>query len=345
MNAQAVALREYLESILGFRTKLTRIKLDVPFSVQEAFHLFKLEINVPGTAAPLIMLAALQREDDYPGIVALRKRLAVIEKATDWVVVYVSNAISLVERRSLIDNHINFIAIRKQFFVPELAMDLREVFSVRKKKVLEESEFSPATQAMFIQLLFDESAFKPDALYTAEKLMGSYKYSRVTLSRAIAELRESGLLTLISEKDFSTRLYKLKYSRSKTFGKALKMLRSPVKKRVWVNKIPPLNNGICYAGDTALAEYTLLAPGSKPVFAMTQKVFSAMVKDHEFEEVAHIDSAKATVEIWRYRSPKAFTHIVDEVSLYLTLKDDKDERVQLALSELKEENTWMAFGD
>ncbi|WP_019212329.1 hypothetical protein [Yersinia massiliensis] len=344
MTVKTSELGEYIESILGFRTKLTKVKLNVPFSVQEVFRFYKLEIDIPGDS-PITLLAALQNDDDYPGIVTLRKRLSAIEKTTDLVVVYVSNGISSVERRSLINHHINFIAVRKQFFIPELAMDLREAFRIRKNNIHEECYFSPATQAMLIQLLFDESASRPDVLYTAEKLMGSYKYSRVTLSKAISELRKSKLLILTSDKSFSTRHYALKYSRSKTFEIALQLMRSPVKKTVWINKIPPLGDGIYYAGDTALGEYTMLAPSPKPVFAMTQKVFSSLVNSGIFDEMTHIDWAKATVEIWSYRSPKVTRHIVDEISLYLTLKDDKDERVQLALSELKEDYPWMKFED
>ena len=344
MSTQTTALREYLESILGFRIRLTKTKLHVPYSVQEAFHLFNLDICLPGLP-DISVLAALERDSEYPGIVTLRKRLAAIEKVTDRVVIYVSETMTSVERRSLIDNHVNFIAIGRQFFAPELAMDLREAFKFRKQAANEESELSPATQAMLIQLLFDKSAFQPDTLYTADTLMGSYRYSRVTLSKAISELRAAELLSLVSEKDFSTRLYKLKYSHSKTYEKALLVMRNPIKKTVWVNRVPPLKNGICYAGETALSEYTMLAAGSQPVFAMTQKVFTQMLNNNEFKKVTHIDRAKATVEIWTYRSPKAETHVADEISLYLTLKEDKDERVQLALNELKEQHTWMKLGD
>ncbi|QLK59581.1 hypothetical protein GE278_01770 [Enterobacteriaceae bacterium Kacie_13] len=334
----------YLESIFGFSTTFIEIKLNVSFNLQEAFRFYELGIQVPGEE-PLTLLAAVQRDDEYPGIVALRKRLSVIEKTTGQVVVYVSESLSLAERRSLIAHHINFIAIRKQFFVPELAMDLREAFRSRKKSIGEDNDFSPATQAMLIQFLFDKSLDEPDAIYTAEKLMGKYKYSRVTLSKAISELTGSGLLTLTEKRDFSTRFYSLNMSRTEIFQRALAKMRSPVKKTVWINKIPPLEEGICLAGDSALAEYTMLAGVARPVFAMTQKVFSALLKNGKIEEVTHVDEAMAMVEIWTYQSPKASSHIVDEISLYLTLKDNQDERVQLALSEFKEKYSWMTLGD
>ncbi|PBI81492.1 Uncharacterised protein [Campylobacter jejuni] len=346
MTQKITELVGYLETVLGFRTTATEVKLSVSFNLQALFGFYELEVSVPG-GEPLTLLAALQQDDTYPGIVALRKRLSLIEKVTDKVVVYVCENMNLAERRSLIDHHINFIAIKKQFFVPELAMDLRDAFRIRKKSAGKEgqSDFSPATQAMLIQLLLDESFFKPGMTFTAEQLMGSYQYSRVTLSKAISELTKSGLLASTQVKDFSTRLYSLRFSRSETFEKALLLMRNPVKKAVRVNQIPPLDAGVCYAGDSALAEYTLLAHSAKPVFAMTREVFTSLVKNGEFDEVTHIDSAVATVEIWRYQSPKASIHIVDEISLYLTQKDSKDERVRLALSELREQYAWMKFGD
>lgn len=346
MTQKITQLVSYLETVLGFRTTATEVKLSVSFSLQELFGFFELEVGVPGDA-PLILLAALQRDDTYPGIVTIRKRLSLIEKMTDKVVVYVCENMNLAERRSLIDHHINFIAIKKQLFIPELAMDLRDAFRIRKKSAGKDvqNDFSPATQAMLIQLLWDESFSKSGITCTAEQLMGLYNYSRVTLSKAISELTKSGLLASTHEKDFSTRFYSLRFSRSETFVKSLLLMRNPVKKIVWINKLPPLDEGVCYAGDSALAEYTMLARGAKPVFAMTREVFTSLLKRGEFDEVAHIDSAVATVEIWSYRSPKASTHIVDEISLYLTQKDNQDERVQLALSELKDQYPWMKFGD
>lgn len=346
MTAKITELVAYLESILGFRAKATEVKLNVSFSVQAFYSFCELEICVPGEN-PLMVLAALQRDDEYPGIVALKKRLSVIEKATNKVVVYVSENMNLAERRSLIEHHINFIAIKSQFYVPELAMDLRETFRNRKKTTGSDAgnDLSPATQAMLIRLLFDDSIYQPGVICTAERLMGRYQYSRVTLSKAISELKKSGLLVSTHEKDFSTRFYSLRHSRSETFEKALRVMRNPVSKRVWVNKIPSLEEGVCYAGDSALAQYTMLSQSAQPVFAMTRKVFTSLLKRGEFEEATHIDSARATVEIWRYQSPKAATHIVDEISLYLTQKDNKDERVQLALSEFRENYPWMKFGD
>lgn len=343
MTVKTAELEDYIQSTLGFSVKLSKVKLNVPFSIQESFRLFMLEI-CPPNGASMKLLAVIPLEDEYPGIVALKKRLSMVEKATDKVVVYVTDHISSVERRSLIDRHINFIAVGRQFFVPELAMDLRESFRIRKNQETD-IELSPATQAILIQLLYEGGDVKSDTLYTANALMGSYKYSRVTLSKAISELSKAGILRLSVEKTFTNRLYSLMASQADTFEKALLMMRSPIKKKVMVNRKPPLGNGVCYAGDTALAKYTMLVPSSKPVFAMTQKVYSSLLENGEIEEVRHIDRAKATIEIWSYRSPTVSTNVVDEISLYLTLKDDPDERVQIALSELKENNSWMKFED
>lgn len=344
MTVKTAELEHYIQSILGFGVRLSKAKLNVSFSTQESFRFFKLDI-CPPNGAPLKLLAAIQHEDEYPGIVALRKRLAVIEKATERVVVYVADSISSVERRSLIDRHINFIAVGRQFFVPELAMDLREAFRIRKKSLEQEIELSPATQAILIRMLYERWEVKTDNHYTARDLMGSYKYSRVTLSKAISELTKAGILHLGFEQTFATRLYTFTASRADTLRKALLMMRSPIKRRVMVNRKPALGNGVCHAGDTALAAYTMLAPSSRPVFAMTQKVYSALLENGELEEVSDIDSAKAAIEIWSYRSPRASTNVVDEISLYLSLKDNPDERVQIALSELEENHSWMRFVD
>ncbi|RRO23228.1 hypothetical protein [Pectobacterium aquaticum] len=343
MTMKITGLKNYIQSALGFKIKAAKTKLNVPFSIQDAFQFFELDIYLPnGALIPL--LAIIQHDGEYPGIVALKKRLAVIEKKTERVVVYVTNTLSFVERKSLIEQQINFISIDRQFFIPELAMDLREAFRMRKQNQERGTEFSPATQAILIRLLYD--GWNQSGLaYNAYELMAPYKYSRVTLSKVTTELINADILIPDTEEAFTTKRYTFTHSQKDTFKKALPMMRSPVKKTVMVNKIPKLGKDVCYSGDTALAKYTLLSSGRHPVFAMTQKIYTTFLESGQFKEVTDIDSAKATIEIWRYRSPKSSTNVVDEISLYLAFKDNPDERIQLSLDEIKENYPWMKFAD
>ena len=54
-----------------------------------------------------------------------------------------------------------------------------------------------------------------------------------------------------------------------------------------------------------------------------------------------IETDAIELEIWRY-DPAMFATdgIVDPFSLYLSLKDSKDERIQIALEEMMEKLAW-----
>lgn len=343
MNTKISTLKAYIKSIFGVSAQFSKVKPNIPFGIQALFDFFKLEIKISNKKT-INLLVAMQLNDEYPGITALNKRLSIIENMTTDILVYVNNGLSSDERRSLISHHINFIVSNRQFFVPELGIDLREVFN-RKKNIDKNFFFSPATQAILIQLLFDPIFSKLGTSFTANELLGSYNYSRVTLSKCISELISSGFLTLESSEYFRERRYLLKYNKKEMLKRALLIMSDPVKKRVWVDNIPVLTHEVCYAGETALAEYTMIASSSKPVFAMTQATFSKLINNKLLNQVTHIDDVKAQIEIWRYLSPKVLTEIVDEISLYITLKDNNDERIQLALNEMRDGYSWMRFED
>lgn len=343
MNTKISIVKAYIETILGIPVQFSKVNLNVPFGIQALFGFFLLELTL-SKEKKTHLLIAMQLEDKYPGVSVLKKRLTVIGKATTETVVYVNNTLSSEERRSLITQHINFIVSNRQFFVPELGIDLRELFT-RKRNMDKNLSFSPVTQALLIQLLFNPQVSKRNISFTANELLGLYKYSRVTLSKCISELINAEILIVTSNERFIEKRYSLKYNKKETLKKALPMLCDPVKKRVWVDKIPVLEMGICYAGETALAQYTLLATSNKPIFAITQTTFSKLINNRTLNKVTHIDDVKALIEIWRYPTPKASTQIVDEISLYITLKDNNDERIHLALNEMRDNYPWMKFED
>lgn len=70
-----------------------------------------------------------------------------------------------------------------------------------------------------------------------------------------------------------------------------------------------------------------------------------MTREHAFTVTDSVDETRAWVEIWAYQSLSAEQGIADEASLLLSLQDNPDERVQIALDDLKEKVTWLASED
>jgi hypothetical protein len=95
------------------------------------------------------------------------------------------------------------------------------------------------------------------------------------------------------------------------------------------------------AGLSALAEYSMLAPPPHAVVAVARDVWATKTRHGEFERLPPEAQEGSEVEVWSY-DPQLFAAggVVDRFSLYLSLKDDEDERTQTALDEMMERIEW-----
>ncbi|MEG0966075.1 MAG: hypothetical protein RSD81_13480 [Pseudomonas sp.] len=332
-------VKDYIESTLGATAQLKPVLLKMPYHIQDTYKPVELRLQLGPVG--LSMLLLLPTSDKYSGVVALSKHIAQVRKATDAVIVYVCKSLTKHERRSLITHHINFIQPGYQMFVPELAMDLRE--KVRQRRSEDEvSALLPAAQAMLLSCLYD--GWTSDTLFSANAIMGDLRYSRVTLSKVVDQLVKLGVVQPATSQTF-TNTYAFGAPQSEVFRKARRYMRSPVRRKVAVDSKPFLGDGVFLAGETALAKYSMLAEPVQPIYGMTKKRFDELVESGAFKAAESVDDTKAWVEIWAYSTLKKHINLADETSLLLSLEDHPDERIQIALDELKEQVEWLTSED
>ncbi|MCH5263702.1 MAG: hypothetical protein J1F42_12380 [Lachnospiraceae bacterium] len=89
------------------------------------------------------------------------------------------------------------------------------------------------------------------------------------------------------------------------------------------------------SGENALAEYTMYNGGPYRV-ALYKKVYEVIKKDVFWDPYA-----EAAIEVWKY-DPKLLsdTGTADKFSLYLLLRDNPDDRVQIELENMINEIQW-----
>jgi len=333
-------IRFYLESTLGVDAQLRPASdLKPPHYIKDAYKLLNLDLLIGKSTLSMVLLLPI--DDEYPGAVTLGKHIAQIQKHTDKVVVYVCQSLSVPERRSLIANHINFIQPGYQLFVPELAIDLRESVRTRRNE-REVSALLPAAQAMVLARLYE--GWDSDTIFTSNAILGDFKYSRVTLAKVIDQLLKLGIVHPAQSLGFKN-FYSFSALPPELFKTARHFMRSPVKRRVAIDRVLQAGNGVFLAGETALAKNTMLAGPAQPVFGMTKKQFDAMIEEKKFKDTEAVDEIRAWVEIWAYRSLAENKNIADEASLLLSLEDNPDERVQQALDDIKEGISWLRSED
>ncbi len=212
-------------------------------------------------------------------------------------------------------------------YLPDLGIDLREYFQQSKPK---KDLFSPATQAVVVYGLCHD----PSEGYTATELIKELGYSRMTLIRVFNELENAGVGSI--DRKGKERCWSFKEGKFKLWTQTEHLLRSPVKQRVWVKgKRPKIKAGL-----TALAEYSMLNPPAVPIYAMSRADWRHW-KKLGVTVLPISEEATAELEIWHY-GPSSITHnnVIDPFSLYLSLRDTKDERVEAALEAMKENIKW-----
>jgi hypothetical protein len=304
----------------------------LPYYLQNEFDLYELRI---GDRA---ILLAVGRRKSASTPSALRVRLDKVRAAVNQPVVYVTETLASYERKRLIEQKIPFIVPGNQLYLPDLGIDLREYFRQPRKEPSE--AFSPAAQAMLLRALLSKPT---QAQWQPSAIGNELGYTTMTVSRAVNELSGAGVAKL--ERRGRIRWLLMERPAAETWEAIKQRLRSPVKREFWARTATVLDQKrVPLAGLSALAHYSDLADQPLPVYAIS----AAQEKSPSFENVTEVPEplpGGCQLQVWTYApmlvsATTAAQRAVDPLSLSLSLEDSSDERIQLALEQLKEHFPW-----
>src|SRR5262249_50711474 len=122
---------------------------------------------------------------------------------------------------------------------------------------------------------------------------------------------------------------------------AIPRLRGPIKRVVWARPNNALRlTAAPKAGLTALAEYTSIAAPEYPVHAVSHTQWLAATRKG-LDILPEPEPRAIQWQIWAYAPLSTGSgRTVDPLSLTLSLQSDSDDRVLIALDELKEQFPW-----
>ena len=297
----------------------------VPFFLQDRYRIFEFQL------LDLSCLLMVDKDEQERPPATIGKHIDQLLAKGDKPVVYVRERITAYNRKRLIEHKIPFVVPGSQMYMPMLGIDLREHF--RKLRSAKRG-LSPSTQAVLIySLLRSTEGLNPTAL--ADKL----GYSVMTMSRSLDELEAAGL----GKSSASGRERCLHFAERKrdVWEKAQPLLRTPVKNR---QTIQVLRDGTLpgpQAGLSALAHYSMLAEPKNVAVALSVADWKSLRHTDAVATAMPEEPKAMIVEVWSY-DPMLFTTNgwIDQLSLYLSLRDMKDERVQAALAQMMEEISW-----
>lgn len=238
------------------------------------------------------------------------------------------------ERKQLIAHGVAFVVPNRQLFAPQMGMILTERFGSKRRR--EQELVSPATQALLIWFLNHHPVTETWHPFEEAAALG---YANMTATRAIREFLQFNLFDL--EVRGRAKYLKLNGTRRDLWERAKPHLRTPVLRTLWTYDRRILEvTGARWAGETALAHLTVVNEPQQQVLAITAEAEQRARQEDIFFEPRRISDGIA-VQVWRYEpGMQAKQESVDSLSLWLSLSDIRDDRIQMALDEIEEKFLW-----
>jgi hypothetical protein len=238
-----------------------------------------------------------------------RKITAQIEKITGLPVAILIESLPYWERERLINQGVYFIV---------------------SDKIHQPQSLTPVAQYLLLYYLSENQSTKS----TIRQLESILPYNYVALARAVVNLED--LLLCQTQIDATgTKIIYFEQNKRALWNKSQKYLASPVKKIVYSDILPDKNFRI--SSINALAHYSHLNPEQDETIAIWGKDFANLsIQFNEIEGVYKI-------ELWKYPPSipcTADSKYVDKLSLYLSLKDEPDARVEKELEILIKNMSW-----
>jgi len=330
----------YIQETLGLQptaNPIAKSYLDkLPMYIHETFKLYRTDL-----LNKEIILAELKNDDEL-SIQQTEKQVQQIKSLLNQKVVVVLENIQAYNRKRLIEKGINFIVPGKQLYMPDLLIDLRESF-VHPKTKQKNGTLLPSAQFLLIYHIIhryqkwqlEEHPFKE----IAQKL----GYTPMAITNAIDDLKYHELIDVEGEKE---KFIRFRYDRREMWNIAQKqnLLVNPVIKTVYVDE-KPKDLFLLQSNASALPEYTDLNPSRQEYFAIEKTVFYSLQKSNALVNPNDYEGRYA-LEVWKYNPLTLVDElpndraVVDPLSLYLSVKDNRDERIEMALEQILEKFIW-----
>jgi hypothetical protein len=271
-------------------------------------------------------------------IYQLGKHIELLKNYLNKRIVLLEEVLSSLNRKRLIEKGINFIVSGKQLFLPDFLVDLREGNQNRGKK--KTGKLLPSSQLiLFYHILRnkDKGNLEKESF---KQLASKFGYTAMAITKSVDNLLINELCTVEGTKEKSISFVG---SGVDLWQLALPFLVNPVFKKIYVDERP---QGILLfrSNESALPEYSAMNPSQQTYYAIERTKFydlqnkGQLINPNDYE-------GKYCLELWKYNPAilaegKTGDEFVDPLSLYLSLQNVRDERVDMALETILKKYLW-----
>lgn len=266
---------------------------------------------------------------------ALARQIEKYELATSRPVALYFEKTSAIQKKALFENGIPFLSTPSALYLPFLGIAMQKRKAPASETVLDaQKKLAPQSQVLFLHMLYNVK----DAYISKAEAARATGLSAMAISRGSKELEARGLVKL-QERGRTIQMTCVTTGRD-LFAKAEPYLINPIEKNIVIMN-DALKGEHPKAGETALSEISMLGAPRTQTFACTKNDISPTTIDYT-KDSRWIPSEKMlNIQIWKYPPDLFATNGgVDPVSLYMSLKDSTDERIQACLEEMMESVKW-----
>jgi len=317
----------FVRTVIGFPVIWGKpVTAPLPPFLKKRYELYELHVG----DRPLLGICLKDNDDFKPA--AFEKHLQQIVRILSEYDAYcvIAQGLPGYVRQRMVERKIPFVDIGRQLFWPELGAAYQQ--KKHKATLPAVITLSPATQAVLIYAL-NGGILVP---VTPKELSGKLGYNAMTMTRALDQIESARLCTV--KRNGRKRLL-FPENKEELWKQSRPFLQNPVQsvKRILEENLPQTQR--LAAGESALAQCSMLTSPGEPVYALWHrqwKDLAEMAKTIPIE-----DEGTCQLQLWHY-DPALFAVAgrVDPFSLYLSLQQERNERIESALEEMMEKLEW-----
>ncbi len=274
----------------------------------------------------------LVRPYEQQTIKKIKLQLSLIEEQANMPVAVILEKTTVYIMKKMLQEKVPFVAVDQQMYLPFMALYIKKQRNILMETVVHE-KFTPATQMIFLFILYSEKE-----IFCIEELSEQLSISSMTVVRGMDELKRIGLVDYEIGGQTGRKKVFRRIPRKEYYGIGKNYLQNPVRKTIFVSKIPNHLNAY-KSGLTALGEQTMLGEPSQEVYAVDSKA-EKQLKEFQVSKETAMEEIMPKVQIMKYDIGTLTTgEYVDPITL-ITGLDEKDDRIEIAIEEFMGDMEW-----
>lgn len=332
-------IKQYIFDTLGIDIQPNQIPRQrlggLPMFIAETYKLYDFSL-----LNNLLLLAEPKQKEDF-SVLQTEKNFDLLKNSFGRKIVLLLPETTAFNRKRLIEKGINFIIPDKQMYLPDLLIDLKENFSNPRAKRKNETLLPSAQFLLISHIVNRRDTWKLEA-HPFKEIAEKTGYTAMAITKAVENLKNIGLIEINGGKE---KFIQFKSGGRELWNEALRrnLFINPVLKKVYADE-KPKGIFLLHSSTSALPEYTGMNPDRQEYFALGKKLFYALEKKNTLVN-ANGQEGKYCLEIWKYNpeilvKDKNKNGVVDPLSLYLSLKESRDERIEMALEQIINQFAW-----